>query len=575
MSHLKALKSASSIADIARILGFKTSALAYLLYKKPETERYKSFQIPKRYGGVRDISAPCEEFKLLQRRLADVLQNCIEEADELQGWQDKMVHGFRRQRSIVTNATRHRRKRYVFNLDLADFFGTINFGRVRGFLIKDRSFALSPEVATILAQISIFKNELPQGAPTSPVLSNLIGRPMDVRLAKLAKQYGCTYTRYADDITFSTNLQEFPRAIASRDPNNNDRWMIGKNLANSINKCGFAINPSKTRMRYRDSRQEVTGLVVNEFVNVNSDFRKLVRAMVNQYCKTGEYFEVMRTVDDSRKVIVTKEKGNPQALLGRLAFIDHIRTELTNTPAGIRLKDTRYNISEDYRRFLFFREFYQTDRPVILCEGPTDIIYLSHAIHSLAPAFPSLINKDSSGKVSLSVRLYKYENRTCGKILGLSGGFGPLCDFVGKYKVFTESTQVPSSQFPVILIFDNDKGANKIKVLAKKLTGMELKEGDFIHLFSNLYAMLTPTVLGKPESAIEDLFDATTLAIPFGGKTFDPKDKTDKTKHFGKAVFAHKVIRPMASSISFAGFSPLLSTVCAAIEHRKKLLRVE
>lgn len=570
MSHLKAVKDASSIADIAGILGFKSSALAYLLYKKPVADRYKSFQIPKRYGGVRNISAPCDEFKLLQRRLADVLQNCIDEADEFQGWQDKIAHGFKRKRSIITNAARHRRKRYVFNLDLADFFGTINFGRVRGFLIKDRSFAFHPKIATILSQIAAFENKLPQGAPTSPVLSNLVGRPLDVRLAKLAKRHGCTYTRYADDITFSTNLQDFPEAIARRDPTDADRWLPGTSLATSINDCGFAINPSKTRMRYRDSRQEVTGLVVNDNVNVNSDYRKLVRAMVNQYCKTGEYFEVVRTVDANGKLVATKKKGNPLSLLGRLAFIDHIRTQSAKAPTETGPKGQLGKSREEYRRFLLFRDFYQPEKPVVLCEGMTDNIYLSHAIHSLASTFPSLTKNGASGKVSLSVRLYKYDDRTCGKVLGLTGGYGPLCGFVERYKIFVESSKVPRSMAPVILVFDNDKGAAQIKSITKKLTGVELKGGDFVHLFSNLYVVLTPAVAGKAESAIEDLFDASTLAIPVDGKTFDANDKTDKTKHFGKAVFAHKVVRPMASSISFAGFAPLLATVCAAIEHNAK-----
>jgi len=323
-------------------------------------------------------------------------------------------------------------------------------------------------------------------------------------------------------------------------------------------------------MRYRDSRQEVTGLVVNDHVNVNSDYRKLVRAMVNQYCKTGEYFEVVRTVDASGKLVATKEKGNPLALLGRLAFIDYIRTQSAKAPTETGPKGRLDNSREGYRRFLLFRDFYQPEKPVVLCEGPTDNIYLSHAIHSLASTFPSLTKKEASGKISLSVRLYKYDDRTCGKVLGLTGGYGPLFGFVDRYKIFAESSKAPRSAAPVILVFDNDKGAAQIKSLTRKLTGVELKGGEFAHLFSNLYVVLTPFVAGKTESAIEDLFDASTLAIPVDGKTFDANDKADKTKHFGKAVFAHKVVRPMASSIPFAGFAPLLATVCAAIEHNAK-----
>jgi hypothetical protein len=105
----------------------------------------------------------------------------------------------------------------VLNIDLEDFFGTVNLGRVRGFFIKERNFALKPRVATVLAQIACHDNALPQGSPCSPVISNLIGHVLDIQLSALARKTGCTYSRYADDITFSTNKQVFPPAIAKRE----------------------------------------------------------------------------------------------------------------------------------------------------------------------------------------------------------------------------------------------------------------------------------------------------------------------------------------------------------------------
>src|SRR5882762_2597831 len=142
MSQLQSLKSADSLHDIAALLQFKASALAYILYRKPSQTKYKSFSILKRGGGARQISAPSADLMLLQRRVSDLLQNCVEEINSAQNRKDQLAHGFKRGRSIITNAAKHRRRRYVFNIDLQDFFGTINFGRVRGFFLEDRNFAL-------------------------------------------------------------------------------------------------------------------------------------------------------------------------------------------------------------------------------------------------------------------------------------------------------------------------------------------------------------------------------------------------------------------------------------------------
>src|SRR5947208_10917130 len=177
MSQLSVLKSATSLGDVARLLGFKPAGLSYILYVKPESSKYKKFDIPKRSGGARQICAPLDELKLLQRRVADLLQDCVQEINKAnnRGDDDHIAHGFKRKRSIITNARWHRNRRYVFNVDIKDFFGSINFGRVRGYFIANKNFQLQPEVATVLAQIACFENALPQGSPCSPIISNLIG----------------------------------------------------------------------------------------------------------------------------------------------------------------------------------------------------------------------------------------------------------------------------------------------------------------------------------------------------------------------------------------------------------------
>jgi RNA-directed DNA polymerase len=224
MSRLSDLKSAVDLSDVARLLGFKPASLAYILYVKSDSRKYKKFTISKRSGGTRQICAPVNDLKLLQRRLADLLQDCVEEINNTNNRSDddhhpdSIAHGFKRGRSIITNARLHRNRKYVFNVDIQDFFGTINFGRIRGYFMADKNFQLQPKVATVLAQIACFENVLPQGSPSSPVISNLIGHIVDIHLAKLAENVGCTYTRYADDLTFSHKQTNLSKAYCNAQP---------------------------------------------------------------------------------------------------------------------------------------------------------------------------------------------------------------------------------------------------------------------------------------------------------------------------------------------------------------------
>ena len=228
MSRLQELKTATSLHDVANILGYKPKSLSYILYKKPTAEKYTKFEIQKRNGGKRFISSPYPGLKNLQKRLSNLLQDCIQEINKTRKIKSALSHGFRRDYSIITNANIHKKRRYVFNVDLEDFFGTINFGRVRGFFIANRNFELDPAVATILAQIACHENALPQGSPCSPVISNLIGHLLDIRLADLSSKVGCSYSRYADDITFSTNKSKFPVDVARFDKPVTHQWKVGK-----------------------------------------------------------------------------------------------------------------------------------------------------------------------------------------------------------------------------------------------------------------------------------------------------------------------------------------------------------
>ncbi len=271
-------------------------------------------------------------------------------------------HGFLADKTIITNANKHKRKRYVFNIDIENFFGSINIGRVMGFFMNDRHFQLNKKVATIIAQIACYENALPQGSPCSPIISNLIGNIIDLRLIALAKKYKCTFTRYADDITFSTNVKQFPSSIAKK---SGETWEVGTKLNKEIKKLGFSINKKKTRMSFNNSQQKVTGIVVNKKINFSQTYYRELRAQCDSFFRTGKYY-----IDD-------KEFNNLNKLQGKLAHLYFIK----NSNKNIKIdKNGKANfdsgLNKLYRRFLFYKYFIASEKPVIITEGKTDIGHL-------------------------------------------------------------------------------------------------------------------------------------------------------------------------------------------------------
>lgn len=561
MNRIQSLRVITSLGELASLLGFTPKGLAYVLYVKSPAAKYRAFTIPKKSGGLRDIRAPDADLMNLQSRLAGYLQDCDAQIRAELNLRRTIAHGFVRNRSIMTNAGEHLHRRFVFNVDIEDFFGTINFGRVRGFFIKNRNFALNPKVATILAQIVCNDNCLPQGAPTSPVVSNLVAHILDIRLARLAAQVGCTYSRYADDLTFSTNKREFPREIASRDHVDPHGWRVGEELQRIIRATGFSLNDKKTRMHYADSRQQVTGLVVNRKVNVRTEYRRHVRQMVNRLCNTGEFQLVPASKAAGGK---GEQNGTVEQLAGMLSFINSVRlfeNERHKFESGWPTGGTGF--LEMYRKFLTYKDFYGAERPVILLEGKTDHIYLRCAIRQLADTLPQLAAKDSAGRVDLLVRLFRH-TKTTGEILGLIGGTGDLKKFIAKYKETTSKFKAEKSPHPIIVVIDNDSGASGIYSIIKKNTGQEIS-GDkpFYKIFGHLYVVPTPK-MGAKESSIEDLFPPSVLQATWNGKTFKKKE-SDAGAHYGKYDFARYVIQAHQNEIDFSGFAPMLDTINAII----------
>src|SRR5262245_27596171 len=167
---------------------------------------------------------------------------------------------------------------------LDNFFPSINFGRVRGLFMAE-PFNIPEKGATILAQLCCHHGVLPQGAPTSPIISNIICSRLDRQLMKLARSYHCFYTRYVDDITFSKTSTSFPTQIGYFDENKNA--IVGTELRQIIENNGFRINAEKVRLHTNKHRQSVTGLTVNEKPNIPRNFIRQVRAMIHAWDKYG------------------------------------------------------------------------------------------------------------------------------------------------------------------------------------------------------------------------------------------------------------------------------------------------
>jgi len=263
--------------DIADLLEIPYNTLIFHLYRTLNIYKYKTFSIPKKSGGERKICAPITTLKILQRKLAYALKNVYRTKPS--------VHGFVDRRSIVTNATTHASKGCLLNIDIHDFFPSINFGRVRGMFMA-KPYNLPEKVATTLAQICCYENQLPQGAPTSPIVSNMICAKMDSELQRIARRYRCTYTRYADDITISSARSTFPNALAKKG-NEPKQAELSQYLIDIIEQNGFKINHKKVSLCSKDYRQEVTGLTVNQFPNIKRKYTNQIRAMLHAWEKYG------------------------------------------------------------------------------------------------------------------------------------------------------------------------------------------------------------------------------------------------------------------------------------------------
>ena len=579
MSDLTKLKKIETLAGFAKFLGYKEKSLAYILYSHQYINKYIYFTIPKKKGGVRDIYAPESKLKRLQKILANKLQSCYEEIQENcsgKNIRKKIAHGYRKELSIETNAYCHRNKKFVLNLDLDNFFPSINFGRVYGFFIKDKNFCLSPKIATVIAQITCYENHLPQGAPTSPIVSNLIAKILDIHLLKLAKKYNLTYTRYADDLTFSYNGKHFPEAISFFQ---NDKWEIGEELKSIITRSGFILNENKTRMHYNDSRQMVTGIVVNKKVNIKNEYYKKLRAQCYSLLKNG-YFYVDKDKSDINALkklegrlnfafyaknfennLHKKEseqqlnsKKDFQIFTGKKDFCDNKRDEKYSDVSLIKNLTAIHSL---YSQFLFYKYFINSKSPIIMCEGKTDNIYINCAIERLRK------------KLGFEHKLkFIPHSKMLQHLTEYVGGTDKLKTFCTKYKNIMEKFPKEKLLFPLIIIVDNDDAGRKVTAIKNKKNNEDsftVINNNIKFMQPNLYVLTIPCLPEANDTVIEDYFDDKIKT--FEGKTFNPTNQRCSATEFGKSIFATKVVLPQKNSIDFSKFEPLLKEIDTIIKN--------
>lgn len=271
------LNKCTNAEQLAELLGTNYKKIAYFYYDLDHSKKsyYKSFEIDKKNGTKRTISAPVPQLKNLQKKIARLLDEVFAP--------HACAHGFINDKSIATNATNHTRKKYVFNIDLEGFFATITFPRVFG-LLTSKPYLLNNKVASVIAHLCTVDGCLPQGAPTSPIISNMICKTLDRHLSRLAVDNRAVYSRYADDISFSFYA---PERFVSRDiveinqETGNYFAKAGDKLKRIIKTNKFSINDSKTRLQDQFERQLVTGLVVNKKINVPREFVRKTAAMMH------------------------------------------------------------------------------------------------------------------------------------------------------------------------------------------------------------------------------------------------------------------------------------------------------
>ncbi|WP_431289816.1 reverse transcriptase domain-containing protein [Burkholderia cepacia] len=463
----------TSKAELCQFLGISAGKLNFLLYKLNPEHRYKTEIIRKRSGDDRKLRVPVPLLKKIQKIIASEL------AKEYRPRQH--VYGYVKGKNIAQKARIHVAQKWVARVDLKDFFPSINFGRVFG-VFKGHPFNFSDELATVLAQIVMDGNELPQGAPTSPIISNFICRSLDFELKRMAKEHRCLYTRYADDLIFSTNLKRLsPQICSPVSPEGvSIQANVGDSLRGLIERQGFKVNDAKTRIFDRSGRQQVTGITVNEKINVSREYIRGLRAVLHVWLKFGEESATSWFFSNHYKRNRPGWKSTPpdfrEVIRGRLAFVRFIKGAEDTTYLALARKlaklDDGFSLGAEEKIQM------SSPRLMLYTEGVTDTIHLRHAFRRF---------KADGQYTDLNIDWADHSDRPRGE-----GKLWQNCLSDAKRDEFRHQTQV--------YIFDRDSEFSK---------KAEDKYGKLKHHGNNVYSLVLPIPehrLGRQQICIEHLY---------------------------------------------------------------------
>lgn len=339
IEQLKTMKTVKDLADLLDAIkrdefvpvryGISVPMLKHFSSDKISPKRFRIFHIRKKSGGLREIKAPCRQLDVILTCINGMLKACYEPSD--------VAMGFTAGKSVLSNAQVHVGHNYVFNIDLKDFFPSIPQARVWKRL-QLPPFNFSQDIANVLAGLccsfdnEVGENVLPQGSPASPLLTNAICDKLDRRMKGVAKRFGLHYSRYADDMTFSSMHNVYQEDGEFR-----------KEILRIIEEQGFRMNENKTRLQKDGARQEVTGLTVNAVANVSRKYISDLRWILHVWEKEGyaKAYALFYPKYKHEKGYI--KKGEPvmeNVIGGKLDYLRMVRGE--NNPAYQKLQ-ARYN----------------------------------------------------------------------------------------------------------------------------------------------------------------------------------------------------------------------------------------